>query len=182
MAICTPQFLDSNEGRGIEFRSAVPEDADAFLIFQQQIAHETKFTLQVPGRAPSKEEVMRGFSKALEDRIEIRVAAFHEGKMVGLMGIHQRSGAHPWTDHVVQFGMMILKDYWGEGIGRKLLNILEEHAKNKGIHRIEATVRSGNKHGIRLYTKAGFKIEGTREHAALIDGLFYDELYIAKML
>jgi len=36
--------------------------------------------------------------------------------------------------------------------------------------------------GIRLYRRMGYQIEGTRVQAALIEGRFQDELFIAKIL
>jgi RimJ/RimL family protein N-acetyltransferase len=60
---------------------------------------------------------------------------------------------------------------------------MEEHARKEGsIVRIEAEVRAANETGVRLYQKNGFKIEGRREKAALINGNFLDEYYIAKII
>src|SRR5690606_8095554 len=81
-----------------------------------------------------------------------------------------------------RFGMMILKEYWGEGIGRRLLEIMEAHAKNCGITRIEAMVRTQNDRGVKLYRRMGYQIEGTRRQAALIEGTFQDEYFISKLL
>jgi len=43
-------------------------------------------------------------------------------------------------------------------------------------------VRTANERGVQLYKKNGFKIEGCKEKAALIDGVFVNEFYIAKIL
>lgn len=59
---------------------------------------------------------------------------------------------------------------------------METHARSCKISRIEAEVRTVNDRGVSLYTKNGFKIEGRREWAALINGTFLDEFYIAKLL
>ena len=75
---------------------------------------------------------------------------------------------------------MILKNYWDQGLGRRLLEIILNHACQVGITRIEASVRTVNERAVRMYQQAGFVIEGTRKHAALIDGIFYDEYYIAR--
>lgn len=78
--------------------------------------------------------------------------------------------------------MMLLKEYWGQGIGKKLLEVLIAHAQHHGIVRLGARVRVHNERAIALYRKMGFTIEGTRAKAALIDGVFFDEFYIVKML
>lgn len=43
-------------------------------------------------------------------------------------------------------------------------------------------VRVTNDRGIKLYERCGYKIEGTRKKAALINGNFVDEYFIAKIL
>jgi RimJ/RimL family protein N-acetyltransferase len=78
--------------------------------------------------------------------------------------------------------MMLVQEVWGEGLGRKLLEVIELEARKRGITRLEAEVRSKNERGIQLYLKAGFEIEGTRRQAALIHGVFEDEHHIAKLL
>ena len=102
--------------------------------------------------------------------------------MVGLLGFHTIDAEHPWIKHIGHFGMMVLKDFWGQGVGRRMLEIMEGVAKSAGILRIEALVRIQNTRGVRFYQNAGYQIEGTRRHGALIDGRFQDEYYIAKLL
>jgi ribosomal protein S18 acetylase RimI-like enzyme len=80
------------------------------------------------------------------------------------------------------FGMAVKLEYWGQGIGSRLLQSMEAHARTTEISRIEAEVRASNDSGISLYQKNGFKIEGTREKAAFLNGIFEDELSIAKCL
>lgn len=78
--------------------------------------------------------------------------------------------------------MMTSADYWGRGIGGALFRIMEEFAKKIGISKIEAKVRVSNERGLSLYKKNGYVIEGTRKRAALINGQFEDEFFIAKFL
>lgn len=63
-----------------------------------------------------------------------------------------------------------------------MMQLLEEWAKTKNVKRIEGRVRTGNRQGIALYLKCGFKIEGHHLHTALIDGHWHDEYTIAKLL
>jgi RimJ/RimL family protein N-acetyltransferase len=78
--------------------------------------------------------------------------------------------------------MAVAKDYWGEVLGTKMLQLMIEHAKKEGIVRIEAEVRAANEIGVRLDTKNGFKVEGLREKAAFINGNYEDEYYVAIII
>jgi len=63
-----------------------------------------------------------------------------------------------------------------------MLEALDRHARSVDITRIEALVRTQNERSVKLYTSSGYKIEGTRVRAVSIDGQFFDEYYIAKIL
>jgi [ribosomal protein S5]-alanine N-acetyltransferase len=78
--------------------------------------------------------------------------------------------------------MMILEKYWGQGIGKRLLQIMDEQAKDCGYTRLEAMVRTENERGIRLYVNSGYELEGTRYNAALINGQYQNEYYLGKLL
>jgi RimJ/RimL family protein N-acetyltransferase len=78
--------------------------------------------------------------------------------------------------------MMVRREYWGRGLGRTLIAARESHARSVGVLKIEALVRVENERGLRLYTAAGYRIEGRRTRAVKIDGRFQDEYWIAKDL
>jgi RimJ/RimL family protein N-acetyltransferase len=113
---------------------------------------------------------------------EFYVGVFDSEEIVGSLQFRTAIPDHPWVKHIGEFGMLILKDYWGQGIGKELLRIMEEFASQIGITRIEAKVRCNNERGIALYQRNGFKIEGMREEGAFIDGKFINEYFIAKLL
>ncbi len=170
-------------GRQIIFRSLVPEDATFFLKFREQVPHDSTNTMHYVGMPfPSFEETAKRLSAQQDDRIVLNIGAFDSEKVVGYLNFRQQNPEHPWLQHMAQFGMMILKEYWGQGIGKKLLQLQEPHAQAHGITRIEAMVRAQNDRGIKLYERNGYKIEGTRKQAVKIDGELHDEYFIAKIL
>lgn len=182
MARFGPEAFELKDKRIVVLRHCSPDDAELFMTFQPQAATETSFTLQVPGRIPPIEKVRENWAQSEEDPLELRVGAFYDGRLVGVIGIHPPTPPHPWTRHCASFGMMLLKEVWGQGLGPKLLECIERHARKVGVTRIEALVRARNDRGIALYKKAGYDIEGTRRRAACIDGEFHDEYFIAKLM
>lgn len=76
----------------------------------------------------------------------------------------------------------VTKKERGKGIGSRLFEALEIWAKENKIHRLELTVVTENKHGVALYKKQGFVIEGVKKDSLLINGKFVDEYYMAKII
>jgi RimJ/RimL family protein N-acetyltransferase len=156
---------------------------EKLLVFRRQIASETTNTMQYVGQEyPTVEETAKRLNAQLEDKSTINVGVFDSDHIVGYLNFRMPWGDHPWVAHLAQFGMMILKPYWGQGIGKKMLQIQETHAQKIGVSRIEAMVRVANDRGVTLYERSGYKIEGTRKKAALINGEFVDEYFIAKVM
>ena len=58
--------------------------------------------------------------------------------------------------HRAEFGISVLRAYWGLGLGRALTEACIQCAKEAGYEQIELTVVAENKRAIALYRKAGF--------------------------
>lgn len=176
-----PEPFLCRDGRGLALKSLQPEDASQYQIFNDVISAETIYTLRYPGRIYPVDEWAAAFLRDRESPVNLSLGAFDGEHLVAQAALHSISPGNPWVKHVGNFGMMILRDYWDQGLGRRLLGILLEHARAKGLKRVEATVRVANERAVRMYKNAGFSIEGTRNNAALIDGIYHDEYYIAKI-
>jgi putative acetyltransferase len=178
--------LSAKNGRpatSVEVRTTLPEDAPLFEPFWRQAVSESTHTLQTPEFPPDFGKIQDQWQKMLEDPREVRIGAFApDGRIVGQLGFYAVFGAHPWRRHLGSFGMIVLEEYWGRGIGRVLLATMEEFAKSNGYLKIEAEVRVENERGVEFYQSAGYAISGTRTRAAKIDGRFQDEYWIAKDL
>lgn len=183
MAKFEPVEFQTRNGSTVIFRNIEGKDAEKLLAFRRQIASETTNTMQYVGQEyPTTEETAKRLNAQIEDKSTINVGVFDGDHIVGYLNFRMPWGDHPWVTHLAQFGMMILKSYWGQGIGKKMLQIQEAHAQKIGVSRIEAMVRVTNDRGVTLYERSGYKIEGTRKKAALINGEFVDEYFIAKVL
>jgi [ribosomal protein S5]-alanine N-acetyltransferase len=183
MATFNPVHLKLKTGHDILFRTVGSVDIDTFIQFLKQIPFDSTNTMQYVGQKyRTREEELERLASAESDKVILNVGAFDGNRLVGYLNFRMPNPDHPWVQHLAQFGMMVLKEYWGLGIGKQLLALQEIHAKSLGITRIEATVRAANDRGVKLYTHSGYKIEGTRRQAAKIEGAFFDEHHIAKLL
>ncbi|PGS48734.1 GNAT family N-acetyltransferase [Bacillus sp. AFS041924] len=83
--------------------------------------------------------------------------------------------------HKVEFGVCVLKDYWGHGIGKNLLKASISFADTNEIHKISLSVLETNETAINLYEKLGFEIEGVLKNDKLLsDGNFYNTILMGR--
>lgn len=76
----------------------------------------------------------------------------------------------------------LLKNYWGKGIGTKLMDGAMAWAMSEEITRLELTVVESNIRAINLYKRHGFVQEGIKQKSILINGQYKNELMMAKVM
>jgi len=161
-------------------RHATIDDYENFCEFFEKLATETIFTNQYIGRPRRSKEA---FEKQLYlDNLYRLVVCNKEGTIVGTCSIIIERPDHPWLNQSCDFGIMLLKEYTGQGLGKFLIQKMEQWAKQKHIHRIGAQVRTKNIPAINLYLKLGYEIEGIARDAAYINGEWHSQYYISKIL
>ncbi len=165
-------------GQPYLIRTATIEDAKAILDYVGQIAGESNNLTFGPGE----------FNMTIEDEItfidttnkapnQLVLVAEHKGQIVG--NLNYRAGGRPRIAHTGEFGVSILKDYWGNGIGKALIEEMISWAKNSNIiKKIDLQVRDDNTRAIQLYKSLGFKVEGHISRKFYIDGQYYSVYYM----
>ncbi len=81
-----------------------------------------------------------------------------------------------WKIRLGKLGTVIGdEDRRGKGYGTEALRLLIDYAFGiLGLERLELEVYAENKRAARCYEKAGFVFEGTRRHAAMVNGRYAD--------
>ncbi|MEA2894149.1 MAG: hypothetical protein QOI05_4942 [Bradyrhizobium sp.] len=87
--------------------------------------------------------------------------------------------SRPSQAHRGVFGVGLLPQFRGQGIGTKLTKKALAAARAFGLHRVELTVREHNAGAIELYKKEGFQIEGVQRDAVLVDGVYENVVCMA---
>jgi RimJ/RimL family protein N-acetyltransferase len=82
--------------------------------------------------------------------------------------------------HVGDLFMGLLPQWRGQGLGERLLRESLVAADAFGYLRVELGVFASNTRATALYRKAGFVEEGTKRRAILINGVFHDEIIMAR--
>jgi len=160
-----------------------PQDAEELLLYLKQTHQETDFLLREPEELKDmtleKEEEFIENMNGSESNLFI--VARKDGKIIGNLGF--TGSTLKRYCHQGEFGMSVLKEYWGQGIGSLLLDALLEWAKDRDITRISLRVDTENTKAIGLYQKFGFTKEGIlRRKKRLPDGEYRDEMVMARLL
>lgn len=79
-------------------------------------------------------------------------------------------------------GLFIAPWARGQGLSRRLLDLIEKTAQRSGYAVINLDVRSSQDTAIRLYESAGYTLVGTNPHYAVIDDRFVAGRYYTKMV
>lgn len=113
----------------------------------------------------------------------ILVGALSDKKIVASASL-QLNLSHKKTSHIGTWGIAIHPDFHNQGLGYKLIKIIEDIAKEKGLMRLEADYYDGNIAAEKLYIdKLNYTLEGRRKSAVLLkNGKYADKICIGKII
>jgi ribosomal protein S18 acetylase RimI-like enzyme len=105
-----------------------------------------------------------------------------DGELVGYIRVLPVT-ALPENAHVLGvLGLAVAPGARRWGIGSALLAAAEQHARDRGAHKLSLRVLSTNETALRLYERLGFRREGTLRDEFRIDGRYVDDVLMAKRL
>ena len=165
----------------IIYREAMGADAEALLLHLNTVGGETdnlsygRDTFLI---SPEKEaKFIDRFSKSKTD---VMYVAECDGKIVG-NAIVERNRTRRYS-HRAEISITVLRDFWGQGIGSRLFEMMIDFARKSGIEILYLEARSDNIRAISLYRKFGFEKIGTYEKFFKIDGEYFDAILMTLCL
>lgn len=174
-----PAEQPSRQSQGLQapvtIRPIHPEDVDQLYdLFRHPAVART--TLQLPSQELAKTvERVNARQSGL-----YRYVAVSGNQILGSITLHQPQ--NPRLVHSAGLGMMVHPDFWGQGIGSRLMEATLDLADNWiNLKRVELEVNIDNPAGIRLYEKYGFVVEGTKQMHTYGDGRWADSYFMARI-
>ncbi|MFC4306012.1 GNAT family N-acetyltransferase [Cohnella boryungensis] len=167
-------------GMRYRIRSAVNKDAEALSKIRLQIDGETENLDREKGEAfidPLGFEQM--VTSDTDNKNHLFLVAEVQDRLVGF----SRCEGNPLNrlSHKVEFGVGVLKDYWGYRIGKNLLKESIHWAASNDIKKMTLNVLETNENAIKLYEKMGFEIEGLlKKDKRLSDGKYYNTIIMGR--
>lgn len=109
------------------------------------------------------------------------LAAEVDGRLVGSAGLFPL-GQSPRFAHVRAFGIAVLPEMQGAGVGEALMRATLDHADRwLGLHRVTLEVFVDNARARALYERHGFVLEGVERAMALRRGAHEDSYVMGRV-
>jgi RimJ/RimL family protein N-acetyltransferase len=122
------------------------------------LAHgETDYLLSYPDENSfDLEQESRFLEEKTNSQNEIEIIAIVDDKVVGSAGI-ESIGTKYKVRHRAEFGISVLQEYWGLGLGKALTKACIECARDAGYTQLELNVVADNERAVKLYQSFGFE-------------------------
>ncbi|WP_299848516.1 GNAT family N-acetyltransferase [uncultured Roseovarius sp.] len=91
-----------------------------------------------------------------------------------------RSG--PGYGHTMEHTVILDPDAWGCGVGRALMDALEDHARHAGHHSMIAGISGDNSGGAAFHDRIGYRYVATLPEAGFKFGRWIDLVVMQKLL
>ncbi|HDR7623713.1 GNAT family N-acetyltransferase [Bacillus mycoides] len=161
-------------------RSAVQTDAEQLSEIRVQIDGETENMDREAGEGFIDKI---GFQKIVKtDSEEMKnlflVVEVHNR----IVGFSRCEGSNlKRLSHKVEFGVCILREFWGYGMGKSLLQQSIQWADENEVKKISLQVLETNEKAIQLYKKLGLEVEGIlKNDKKLSDGKYYNTVVMGR--
>ena len=150
------QIITLKNGKDLILRNGDAKDAKAVLEIFNITHDETDYLLSYTDENSFTEEQEAEFLQNKTDsEKEIEIVAILDDKIVGTAGIESHGEKYK-VRHRADFGISVLKDYWGLGIGRALTKACIDCAKTAGYTQLELSVVADNERAISMYEREGY--------------------------
>ena len=163
---------------GVELlvRNAVASDARALRDIMQRTHAETDYLLSYPDeQSVDDEQEARALAETERSDNEVELVAVVDGTIVGGAGVTAVGGRRK-VAHRARFGISILTEHWGMGIGRVLMEASIDCARQAGYTQLELEVVADNQRAVSLYRRAGFEEDGRNPRGYPSAAAGYQEL------
>lgn len=177
------QHISTNKGN-ITFRMANPGDAAAVfdLRLEALTAHPEAFAADVEiTKARGAQAWENEIVNDAREESGVIVIAIVGDKLIGMAGIGR--GHWPKTRHsAIVWGVYVNPAWRGMRIAEAILSMCINWASQHGIVVLKLGVITTNQAAIRCYERSGFAVYGTDPKCNYLDGLYYDEYLMARMI
>ena len=170
-------------GNKVNIRAPRVEDAEQLVYVMKTADCETRFLARNPGEfTTTVEREKEIIANVLNNKNSAWFLPEYDGKLVGQcsVGIVRNNDRYR---HRAGVAFILLQEYWGLGIGGKMMEECIKWCTAHGITQIELDVVKDNERALKMYQSFGFEIVGSQPKALRYpDGTYADEYLMVKML
>ena len=130
-----PIEIKDKADRTIVLRNALPEDAEELIRLLKTAAGETPYLLREPDEITMTREQEEAFVKhCLDSERSLMVVALLDGQLVGNCSVNP-VGDYKRYFHRCEVALAIYREFWGCGIGRRMLESVLERQRKPDLSR-----------------------------------------------
>jgi len=155
----------------MEIRDMQPEDWPAVkAVYEEGIATKmATFELAAPG-----------WKEWDDDHLpSARIVAEVDGAVVGWAALSPTSRRACYSG-VVEESVYVAESARGRGVGQALLGELLARTDAAGVWTVQASIFPENRASVALHERCGFRVVGTRERIARMDGVWRDTVLMER--
>jgi acetyltransferase len=157
----------TGDGVDIVVRPIRPEDARIEQTFVDSLSPESKYFRFMYRMGDISPTMLARFTQIDYDREMALVAVENEGTDAArLMGVARYVG-NP-DGQSCEFALTVADDVQGKGIGRQLMQLLMNIARDRGLTIMEGDVLAANRKMLRLCEKLGFRVVRSQEDPEVV--------------
>lgn len=175
-------------GKRVILRVVQWEDLDSLLFFINSLVEEklgdSKSTLYTGfDRKVTREEEAEWLAQtlvAIEGGNVINMVAEIAGKIIANGEVAR--GRYKDTRRHGQIGLTMIGEHRGQGVGRRMIDLLVRESRGAGLRSLEVEFLADNVIARRAYERAGFKEAGIVPSKVFRAGKYFDGLIMAREL
>jgi RimJ/RimL family protein N-acetyltransferase len=160
----------------IVIRNAETKDAAEIIVLVKQVMSESPFFPRTPEEFNFSVEKEEDYIK----NIALFLVAEVDGKIIGSATLDRNNLSK--ISHTASFGITILKEHSGQGVGSLLMKKVIEWAQLNKVEKIDLEVFEDNEPAISLYKKFGFLEEGRKRKAIKTNETYKDMFLMGRFL
>jgi len=171
----------TKKGREITVRVVDKDDAQKLMDFINPIFSEDAFLMRGPKdlvkNVKEQQKYVNNQIKKLKKKEGVLLLAIYENKIIGSTDLRRMVYRQK---HMGELGIAISADFREEGLGKKLLELVEIQAKLLGLKALFLYCFANNGRALHIYEKIGFKKAGMLPKAYEYKGDFIDSITMCK--
>lgn len=177
-------YYELKNGKSVLIRKPYIEDAEQIINVLKTADGETRFLARNPGEFKATVEQEKNLIESVinGDFGRMWFVAQYEGKIIGQCSVGLVRNNERYL-HRASVAFVLLKEFWGLGIGGKMMLECIKWCEAHNIEQIELDVLKDNERAIAMYRGFGFEIVGIIPNALkYADGTYGDEYLMVRKL
>ncbi|MGB8077953.1 MAG: GNAT family N-acetyltransferase, partial [Gallionella sp.] len=154
------------DGTDITIRPIRPEDAELVQAFVRGLSEESRYFRFMSSMQELTENMLVRFTQIDYSREMALIAVTSVQDREIELGV-ARYATNPDGD-TCEFALVVADSFQGKGLGQKLMGVLMEAARAKGLSAIEGEVLSNNHNMLKLMMRLGFAIKTSEDDQSVM--------------